>query len=375
MSLFFPFSEEHSAVAPRAALAYSSEAMKSAPFLAGFCAVLGAAGWLARADDSAPVDLKSTVPLQAPAPGIAPAAPVDDTDFSTSDPEQIAEQTLAFRQQQKDTPDFDAYDRQQRQQAYDHDWMLRDYTAQLKKQGMANTPETDPSMVPQPADPNASSVYKDPLLPENQPKSEKSNDSRTDANSNPSSQLTPSSSLSPLALQPMLAPLNPGPKRTAPRDAWGGTDSSADDTLGTDTSDTLPGASAPDFGNSDSSGSLLDSPGMTAQQEGLTKFNDLSLQDEDPMPDVVNTDRGTPHVNRNNNFLVPTAPASDVADFFKKQAEALAPPTAPTAAQPPGAATAALKPLPPVDAPEPLARPPTNNMRTHVADPFDILNR
>ena len=49
--------------------------MKSAPFLAGFCAVLGAAALLARADNAAPVNLKSTTPMQAPAPILAPVAP------------------------------------------------------------------------------------------------------------------------------------------------------------------------------------------------------------------------------------------------------------------------------------------------------------
>jgi len=351
--------------------------MKNAPFLAGICAVLGAGALLARADNSAPVNLKSTTPMQAPIPPIAPtpAPPISSIDFSTSDdPEQVAEQTMALHQQQQDNPipDLDAYDKQQQQQAYDNDWMLRNYTALLKKQGMADTPETDPSRVPQPADPNATSAYQDPLLPENQPKPEKSNQSRANSNTDPSSQLTPSSSLSPIDLQPLLAPLNPQ-KRTTPHDAWGSPDSLGDMSA-TDASDTFQTAPTPDLGNSDSPGSLLDSPGMTAQQQGLTKFNDLNLQDPDPMPDVVNTDRAAQHVNRNNNFLVPTAPTSDVAEFFKKQSEALAPPTAPTAARPVGS-TAPLKPLPPIDAPMPFARPPSNNLRSHVDDPFDILNR
>jgi len=357
--------------------------MKSAPFLAGVCAVLGAATLLARADNAAPVDLKSTSPMQAPISGAAPipdgpvltpVSPLDAIDFTTTDPEQVAEQTIALRDQRTKSPDLNAYDQEQRQRAYDNDWMLRAYTAQLKKEGLANTPETDPSMVPHPADPNAPQSFQDPLLPQNQVKPQKPRQTRFDPSADPTSGLTPNSALSPLALQPLLPPLNPTAKHPAPRNAWGSPDATTDDTSAADMTDTFAPAPTPDLDSDNSTGSLLDSPGMTAQQEGLTRSNDLNLQDQDPMPDVVNTDRATSHLNRNTDFMVPTPPTSDVAEFFKKQAEALQPPTAPTATQPLQAATIA-KPLPPLDAPEPFAKPPISGLRSHVADPFDILNR
>ena len=122
----------------------------------------------------------------------------------------------------------------------------------------------------------------------------------------------------------------------------------------------------------DSLDSLLDSPGLTAQREGLTKNNELDLQDA--LPDEDADRAAAPHANRNTDFLVPTAPTSDVSEFFKKQAEALQPPGPPTALQPSQAVTAP-KPLVPQDAPEPLAKPPISGLRSHVDDPFDILNR
>jgi hypothetical protein len=366
--------------------------MKSVPFLAGFCAVLGAAALHGRADNApAPAappvaaNLKSTTPLQALPPGLAPtappsslplysASPLDSTDFSTGDPETEIEHSIAVRDQRQSEPDFQAFDQQQQQRAYDNDWMLRDYTAGLKKQGLANTPDTDPSLLPQARDPNA--IYKDPLLPENQvaTPAEKKRQLEREQQADPMSLLAPSQSLSPGPLQPLLPPLTDSTKPM--RNPWAKSDDAAAlaNTTAPDATDMFPSMSrAHDMGTPDNSdNSLLDSPGMTAQEQGLTRGGDLSLQDA--LPDE-NENRITPHVNRSTDFLVPTAPANDVTDFFKKQADALQAPTAPTVQQPLGVSTTLKQPLPPVGAPMPLAKPSGSSLRYHVPDPFDILNR
>jgi hypothetical protein len=178
-----------------------------------------------------------------------------------------------------------------------------------------------------------------------------------------------------MALQPLLPPLTSSSPHLPRRNAWGSPDpSTTEDAMAVDPTAGFPAALAPrNLGAfDDSQDSLLDSPGLTAQREGLTKNNELDLQDA--LPDE-NTDRtAPPHANRNTDFLVPTAPTSDVSEFFKKQAEALQPPTATTVMQASQAATAP-KLLVPQDAPEPLAKPPISGLRSHVADPFDILNR
>jgi hypothetical protein len=368
--------------------------MKSAPFLAGCCAVIGVALLPVRADNApvattTPANLKSNTPLQAvpsipppPSASFTPPAPVDmsmpdSPDFSTSDPEAELEHSMSVRQQRLSEPDLQAFDQAQQQRAYDNDWMLRDYTAQLKKQGLANSADTDPSLLPQPTDPNA--TYKDPLLPENQVMSpEKKRQMQEEEEqqqqlSNSNSSLVPTQSLSPSPLQPLLPPITTVTKRPAMRDAWGSsTEASPTDATAPDNTDAFPEMSKPHGigASDDSDNSLLDSPGMTAQQEGLTKNSDLSLQDA--LPDD-NEDRTTPHINRNTNFLVPTTPTSDVAEIFKKQSEALQSPTAPTAIQPPGFTTNPTQPLPPVGTPMPLARPTGNGLRYRVPDPFDII--
>jgi hypothetical protein len=317
--------------------------------------------------------------MHAPPPDLAPTPPSDSTsvsspdpslpDLSTTDPEVIAEESIAIRDEHFSEPNFQAFDQAQKQRAYDNDWMLRDYTAKLKKEGLANTPATDPSLVPQPDDPNAPQVYKDPLLPENQVAQP---ETRHRPQTDPTTELTPPTSLSPIALQPLLPPLNPSSPPLARRNAWGSPDPSTTDATAADMTAAFPALPAPrDLGALDESpDSLLDSPGLTAQREGLTKSNELDLQD--PLPDENNVPSS--RSSRNTDFLVPTAPTSDVSEFFRKQAEALQPPGPPTALRPAEAA-AAPKPLIPLDAPEPLAKPPVSSLRTHVADPFDILNR
>ncbi len=321
--------------------------------------------------------------MQALPAGLAPAAPVDSspldyTDFSTSDPEAVIEHSLAVREEHQSEPDLKAFDEQQKQSTYDNDWMLREYTAQLKKEGLANSPDTDPSLLPQPTDPHA--AYKDPLLPENQVTAPEKRRRMQQDPSDPLSTMTATSSLSPGPLQPLLPPLTNSPKRAPMRNAFGSDDTASatdvslpPDPSAPDAADAFPSmAKAHDMGSPDNADdSLLDSPGMTAQQQGLTSSN-LSLQDV--LPDE-NENRVTPRVNRNTDFLVPTAPTNDVTDFFKKQSEALLPPTAPTVQQPLGVSTLKQPLPPPVGTPMPLAKPTGSSLRYHVPDPFDILNR
>jgi len=115
--------------------------------------------------------------------------------------------------------------------------------------------------------------------------------------------------------------------------------------------------------------SSLDVPGLTAAQSGMgPATEDLGFQD--PLPDD-STDTRQKMIAERNNFMVPTAPTGDVSEFFKKQSEALQPPTAPNAVQP---LTVLARPVSRVS-PEPMAKPAVSGLRSHVDDPFDYLNR
>jgi hypothetical protein len=290
--------------------------------------------------------------------GENPSGAADNTDSEHLDPadaERVAEQTYAANQEEKKQPDAGLQDQVAKQQAYAQDWMLRDYTARLKRQGLEKSDFTNPYLIPEPVDPAHPELAPDPLLDS----PEKKKASATDPNASPfddSSTLTPKKTLASAGFQPLL-PALVSPPVAATSGTVGIEELSPADPNASLLS--VPGDSTTD----NSVDSLLDVPGLTAAaQNGVAPDN------------AIDFDKASPDNNRprpTNGFLVPTAPTSDVAEFFKKQAEALAPPTVP------GTVPAVLLPLKPrliVD-PEPAAKPAASGLRSHVDDPFDILKQ
>jgi hypothetical protein len=281
-------------------------------------------------------------------------------EIDPTDAERIAAQTYQMNQEKKDQPDPNTLEQTAKQQAYDNDWMLRDYTAQLKKQGLEKAGYTNPYLVPEPLDPATLQSSDDPLL--DQPEKKKPAASTPPASPfDDSSTLTPKKTLASLGFQPLLPPLTaPVTAPSIGSGAGGIGDASPDSSAG------LPDLNAQPPGSlgvpSDTAvDSLLEVPGLTAAaQNGVAPNNAIDL--DDPANDSANRPRPA------NNFLVPTAPADDVTEFFKKQAEALAPSgTVPTILLPP-------KPRLIVN-PEPMAKPAISGLRSHVDDPFDILKQ
>jgi hypothetical protein len=320
---------------------------------------------------AAPSDTLETLPaIASPAkPSIVPSS-VDEVtadpgaiDFSTTDPEEIARQTLRMRQENKDQPDIDgeAWKQRQKEELEEHDWMLRGYQEQLRKNGLDKTPAPPPdpyAPVTRDRDGNPSDdLLNDPLLqtyppprkirpPDNNP-------------APPGTDKSLSASLSPFSVQPLLPPQISSDNTTGAH---------PDNFTGNLQSDSNSPASAmgPAIPPQPGDSSILDIPGMTAAQEGLPP-GDLSLQDRlpDEPSDVVK-----PHDDQNN-FLPPIVPLNDVDAFYKKQAASLQPPNAPTfrALVTPPVVVNAYK------EPQPTAKPAVSGLRTHIADPFDFLNR
>jgi hypothetical protein len=286
--------------------------------------------------------------------------PPDGFDFSSGDPEKVAEQTMQIQAEQRNAPATSPLEAAQRQQAADdnRDWMLRDYTARLKKAGLASESATDPSAMAQPSDAQANT---DPLSP---PPDEATPQAPLRSSALETKPELSSSSLSTLApLQPLLAPLN-SPALHVMRDAWGSESVPQGFTAAPTTGLTPTPALNGDNGDSSS----MDVPGLTAAENGIgAAAGTLGFQDA--LPD--DSAGGQRKLDDQNNFLVPTAPTSDVTEFFKKQAEGLRAPNAPTVLQPP---MVVAKPVTPVRV-EPMAKPAVTGLRSHVDDPFDILQR
>jgi hypothetical protein len=363
--------------------------MKPAHALAGCGAFFGVAILVARADNagaSAPPPTAAPAPLashplvitpQGPwlqtSPPVRPEyaeAPVfsgatgesnssasDNTEGEHLDPadaERIAEQTYAANQEEKKPADAALPDQVAKQQAYAQDWMLRDYTARLKKQGLEKADFTNPYLVPAPLDPAHPEMTPDPLL--NPPVRKKA--AATNPSASPfddASTLTPKKTLASAGFQPLLpALISPAVAATS------GTVGIEELSASNASMLSVSGLSTGDASSDNSVDSLLEVPGLTAAaQNGVAPNN------------AIDFDNASPDANRPrpaNNFLVPTAPANDVSEFFKKQAEALAPPgTVPTVLLPP-------KPRLIID-PEPVAKPAVSGIRSHVDDPFDILKQ
>ena len=164
-------------------------------------------------------------------------------------------------------------------------------------------------------------------------------------------------------MQPLLPPITL--PKTAPHDPWADASAAAANLVSSSSSG-LNESLGLNGGGTDSS---LGIPGMTAAQSGMGVPSDQNFNIQDPLPgEPVERQK---KFQDQNNFLIPTAPTSDVSEFFKRQAEALQPPMAPTALRPP---IVMARPVAPVR-PEPMAKPAVSGLRSHVDDPFDILHR
>jgi hypothetical protein len=373
--------------------------MKTAHALIRFGAFFGATILAAHADNNAAP--ASSAPAPAGTPAVSPQGPwlqsfppapsstLDAPTYSSSssdtgsasggssggessdagDAEHVAEQTYLMYLEKKDHPDETSLDQVAKQQAYAKDWMLRSYTDQLKKHGLEKADYTNPFLVPEPLDPTKPQLTGDPLLAPPDKKTTKTKTARPLSPFDDASTLTPKKSLAPLAFQPLLAPLISPVTAPHPETiSMAGLDEMASPDSGNSLLPVPNGRSGDNLnGDGDNAlGSLLDVPGLTAAtQGGIAPNNAIDFE----APPRGSADRAG-QAGRDN-FLVPTAPASDVSEFFKKQAEALAPPTAP------GAVATVMLPTKPhvfVD-PQPMAKPAVSGLRSHVADPFDILQR
>ena len=346
--------------------------MKRALWLAGCCVLGGTSALVARGDNSAskpapasasadvkvPTSSIGAQPVGAlPSPIVAPSLVPDSIDLSTSDdPERIAEQTLAVAKQNRDNaPNPAVLEAVQQKQAEDHDWMLRGYREQLLKNGLEKAPAPDPYAVAT-IDPITHKLT-DPLMDSltQPPDIEKSVIRRTTDDEEASAPASTSLFSLPPMLPPVNAPVNPA---AAPRDYFNTNPLS---NLSADASTTAPVIPTdPSLGTS-----ALDIPGMTAANDNMSA-RDLSLVD--PLPDEpANSTRS---VRSQNDFQLPVDPLNDSAAFFKKQQESLQAPNAPTFR----ALVTAPTVLPYVPE-KPKKQPVTTGLRSHVADPFDILGR
>jgi hypothetical protein len=343
----------------------------------GICVLLATPSLVVRAGNPPPpaasAPTAATTLHAPPAPPVSTViVPADGTGFSTTDPEQIAEQTMEMQAERKQNgdsqPSWQTEQQQEASRADQNDWMLRDYEAGLKKAGLSQTADTDPAAVSRATDPQSAAIGNpldaindDPTInPEAESKPSSPQPGRNDASQPPdATKLIQFKSLT--SFQPLLPPLDS--PAAAPHDPWGG-HSAADATAAI--TNMLPPSNVAKETENDSSS--LDVPGLTAAQSGMgPATEDLGFQD--PLPDE-STDTRQKMIAERNNFMGPTAPTGDVSEFFKKQSEALQPPTAPNAVQP---LTVLARPVSRV-APEPTAKPAMTGLRSHVDDPFDYLH-
>lgn len=386
--------------------------MKRARALAGCGVILAAAIFAARADDEVyvPSSLPAATdpiivppPANAPAPASAPAVsgiaapttqsfpvatqntpPPDPTDIGTADPERIAEETYLMNEgKQQDDVSAD-FDKAARRQAYDNDWMMRGYAEQLKKRGLGESKEINSVLI---ADPNAPSsiVSRDEALLGMPDNTKKAPQRHKFSAFNDSESLVPKKSLVTGSYQPLLKPFDQGaaPQAQAHWDLAASSFDSGLSDLETSSGATLlpvPGTIPDGIGRRNSAlpgangeDSLLDIPGLTAATQGAIAPNN-ALTFQDPGENETTSPQHPRTSASSSNFMLPTVPTNDISEFFKKQADALRPPTAPNVTQALVAPNHQNLPI----TPEPLARPAQQSnmgMRLHVDDPFDILRR
>lgn len=348
----------------------------------GCCALLIASAPLACADGTAATSIAKPDETLAPPPAgtvmpkplpatvsTAPSA-IDGVEFSPADSAETIERSRAIQAQQNDPRQL-SYQKAQEEAAaktktQDSDWMLRDYQARLKQQGLMQTPntgsalgspspdsqataDTDPLLAPlYPSKPTASFPEKDPL------KSDSTKD------------FAPVKLPTLASFQPLLPPLK-APAAKAPRNAWESAARAADTA-----STTYWRPQSRDPAESGRTSSTLDIPGLTASENGMGPVADLNFP-QDPLPDESPAASRQRRITERNNFLLPTSPTSDVSEFFKKQADAFQPATPLTAIRPATVATKTILPFP--TKPKLKAQPAVSGLRSHVDDPFDFLYR
>ena len=341
--------------------------MKSACRAAAFGAALAGAISLARADDAKAV---SSAPAAAPAlqePTHLTALPPVSLDSGTalgSDPEDALQQAAEAHREYLQQNAESAAQLVARKQAYDNDWMLRGYNSELNARGIATAADRETSAAQEVPDPSAARI--DPLLP---PTTDVNNPPPPRAPANPDASEVPTTSDAPAPL--FLPPLLPtagsatAQKSVTRLDAWGSTTTEETIEPPTLTPTLLPSAKNSDSADAGTESSL-DVPGLTAERQGLGDPGDLNVPDQQMETVTENADNRA-----RKDFLLPTVASNDSSEFFKRQSEAL---TAPNMMlHPPVAANISLGPPPPPPSSAISKMPPPTGIRSHVADPFDLI--
>jgi hypothetical protein len=345
--------------------------MKSACRAAAFCAALAGAMSLTRADDGKAVPLTPAAPPAMQAPPHVTALPPANFDAGPAleaDPDEAMQQADAAHQEFLRQSAQAAAQTEARKEAYDNDWMLRGYTSELNNRGIATEADRDAAAAQEAPNPSAPRSTDDPLLP-----------SATDANNptphrapaNPDASEVPSTTdaPAPLFLPPLLPPAGtPTPEKPVIRlDAWGTTTTEETIEPPTLTPTLLPSAKNPNSADAGTESSL-DVPGLTAERQGLGETRDPDVSDQ--QMEMVTENAGN---RARKDFLLPTAASNDSAEFFKSQSEALAAPNANAMLHPPVPANISLGPPPPPPSSATSRMPPPTGIRSHVADPFDLI--
>jgi hypothetical protein len=341
--------------------------MKSACHAAALGAILGGGLLAGRADDSKTVPLAPAAPFSmAEAPHFGSPAPVDPSTATSlqDDPEGAVAQAASLREEYLQQQAALSADAAAKQQAYDNDWMLRGYTAELKNEGIGTTADRNAAASLEAPDPNA--PPKTDWLAPSPADTNSSSTRRSTEDSNNSSTASASNSPAPFFLPPLLPPAG-GPNSAKPvtrLDAWGSTTTM--EMVPPPSLNSALSFSGKDRGTSQDSNSetSLEVPGLTAERQGLGDMNDASVPDQQLEAITENADNRA-----HRDFLLPVA-SNDSTEFFKRQSEVL---TAPNAMiHPPVAGNILLGPPP---AP-PLAvktMPVPTGIRSHVDDPFDLI--
>lgn len=232
------------------------------------CADGAASASIAKPDKTLPPPPAGTV-MSKPMPAAVSTAPaaVDGVEFSTADPAETIERSRAIQAQQNDPRQL-SYQKIQEEAAakaktQDNDWMLRDYQARLKQQGLMQTPDTG-SALGSPSPDSRTAADTDPLLAPLYPsKPATSFPGKDPLKSDSTKDLAPVKLPTLASFQPLLPPLKV-PTSKAPHNAWESASKAADDASITYWRP-QPGASA-ERGRTSSS---LDIPGLTAAENGM----------------------------------------------------------------------------------------------------------
>jgi hypothetical protein len=200
--------------------------MKSACRAAALGAILAGGISAARADDSKPITLAPVEPSSMQeTPHVTPGPPVDP-DASTSlqdDPEAAVAQEASLHEEFLQRQAVFNAEAAARQQAYDSDWMLRGYDAELKSEKIGTSADRDTAESLEVADPNAPRKT-DGLASSTTDKGDSSTRPPAD-DLNSTADASTSNAPAPLFLPPLLPPEGGpnSPKQVTRLDAWGST--------------------------------------------------------------------------------------------------------------------------------------------------------